>query len=557
MLDIFEKKNNTVAFGLIVIAAMLWGAFGLLSSQAQSNGISPLLFTLLATFFATVASYIYCLVKKINIKKAVTHSFKNKDFKRLFFYRMLVSFNILVTVAGFHFLSNKIIGVAISEINPLIAVMLSHYFFTDKDKTNKNNLFYTWLLIFLSLLGVLILLLHEISIGNFIEDVKSNQNNVWGILLTFLGAILIGFTTILGPKITSVLKADNPDNYTYFELSNIARLLISGVGFLLLLIISIIYFDFNELIALFEIKPLFTAAIFGIFVIYLPAILGMVGGAISTNHNVYLGWLIAPVAGTVVLWLFDYGEISPVIMLSLVLILVPNILLNLKIEDSFSFKVTFVWILLFTLLLFYYPGVQIDSDTYFDAANSLLVFFALMVGYLINKLNERNNFREQLFMRFLHKIRDDGVDEHNIEKISATFQQANNRLTDKVSAQLDGLEIKREKYSELLDFKFIQNRQLYNVGELFVLLLISLLLIGITTVYRENGFLYDSYSLIVNTAVVFTLAQVIEKMFFSEYQTRTPGRNIFMENVVGVLFLMILIVVIIILFLSKHNFNII
>jgi len=557
MLDIFEKKNNTVAFGLIVIAAMLWGAFGLLSSQAQSNGISPLLFTLLATFFATVASYIYCLVKKINIKKAVTHSFKNKDFKRLFFYRMLVSFNILVTVAGFHFLSNKIIGVAISEINPLIAVMLSHYFFTDKDKTNKNNLFYTWLLIFLSLLGVLILLLHEISIGNFIEDVKSNQNNVWGILLTFLGAILIGFTTILGPKITSVLKADNPDNYTYFELSNIARLLISGVGFLLLLIISIIYFDFNELIALFEIKPLFTAAIFGIFVIYLPAILGMVGGAISTNHNVYLGWLIAPVAGTVVLWLFDYGEISPVIMLSLVLILVPNILLNLKIEDSFSFKVTFVWILLFTLLLFYYPGVQIDSDTYFDAANSLLVFFALMVGYLINKLNERNNFREQLFMRFLHKIRADGVDEHDIEKISATFQQANNRLTDKVSAQLDGLEIKREKYSELLDFKFIQNRQLYNVGELFVLLLISLLLIGITTVYRENGFLYDSYSLIVNTAVVFTLAQVIEKMFFSEYQTRTPGRNIFMENVVGVLFLMILIVVIIILFLSKHNFNII
>ena len=168
-----------------------------------------------------------------------------------------------------------------------------------------------------------------------------------------------------------------------------------------------------------------------------------------------------------------------------------------------------------------------------------------MASYLINKLNKRSDFREQLFMQFLHKIRADGVDENSVESISLKFQQANNILTQKVK---DKFNINTGKYSELLDFKFIQSRRLYNVGELFVLLLISLLLIGITTVYRDNNFLYDSYAFIVNTAVVFTLAQVIRRMFFSEYEQQAS------KNIVSMLFLIVIIIAIMILFLSKHHF---
>ena len=554
MLNIFEKKNNTVAFTLITVAALFWGGFGLIAAKAQVSQIPPLLFTLLSTFFATLIVYLYCLLNKIQIRKAFAYCFSKKEFKLLFFYRILVSLNIFVTVAGYHFLSNKIVGLAITEINPLIAVILSYYFFSDDYLKKTTNIYYNLILIFCAVSGVLILLSHETNMLTFAQDFNFNQQNIYGILLTLIGSILIGYTTILGPKITTILQKDD-DRYSIFEISNIARLLISGVTFLLLLFISIFYFKPNDFLILMDYNTIFLSVIFGVFVIYLPAILGMIGGAIATNHNVYLAWFIAPIFGSLALWVFGFGEINATIALSFILILVPNLLLNLDIEDSFSFKATFIWILLFAIVLFYYQGKSINSETYFNSANALLVFFALMVGYLISKLNERSNFRERLFMQFLHKIRADGVDEWAVESISAKFQQANNRLTDKVKDELSKFNINTGKYSELLDFKFIQNRRLYNVGELFVLLLISLLLIGITTVYRDNSFLYDSYAFIVNTAVVFTLAQVVERMFFSEYEQQTP-KNILMKNTVSMLFLIVLIIAIVILFSSKHNFNI-
>jgi drug/metabolite transporter (DMT)-like permease len=369
----FEQKNNSLAFLLIAIAATLWGAFGLISSLAQVKEIPWMLFTLFATFFATIVPAIYLKIKKVDIEESFIECLKIEEFKRLLFFRMMVSFNILVTVAAFHFLSNKIVGVVIMEINPLIAIILAHYFFTDEDyeKDKESNSYFSWVLVLIAISGVIMALVNEINLSELYTQI-SNQDfsdNAIGIFLSFLGAILVGYTTVLGPKMTAVLKkSDYKKNkkLSSFVISNISRLLVTGLTFILLLVISLFFHDLNEYQSLLNKESILLTFVFGVFVIYIPAILGMVAsGSMATTKFNYLGWFIAPIVATFSLWIFEFGEINSTLIISLLLVLIPNILLNLEIGESFSFKVTFIWILFSSILLFYYEGISVEDFMYY------------------------------------------------------------------------------------------------------------------------------------------------------------------------------------------------
>ncbi len=557
MLKIFEQKNDTLAFILIAIATVFWGGFGLVSAHAQITNTPPLLFVTLGTLFSLLTALLLGLFSKNNnfsILKLIFNTNNNnnysdieksniRDFRKTTLLRGFAGFGPVLTMAGFYLLDNKIIGVLISETYPVFAILISYFLF--KKDFKKSNLAYDWLLIGLSFLGILILFLKEIYL------LDNNTEQLWGVILSLIGALLVSYGAVLSPKMTIQLSKIQKNGNLRNSLSGVfvTNLLI----FCILLVTSIAFYSSADFINLLDSRVLLTGLIFGVFVAFLVNFLSRVGGAIATSHNIFLVWFLTPIIGTLLLRLFGYGEINPTIVLAFILIFVPNILLNLDLEYSFSLKVTFIWIFLSTIILFYTQGKEIDSDTYFNSVNALLVFFALMVGYLINKPSGRSNFRQQLFMRFLHKARADGTDEKAIESISAKFQQSNNRLSDKVKNELQKFTIDIEKYSELLDFKFIQNRRLYNTGELFVLLMVSLLLIGITTLYRTDNFLYDSYAFIINTAVIFTLAQVAERMFFSGY-TRNKSKRDNHRSIAGIAVLTLLIIAIIVLFFSKHNF---
>ena len=547
MLKIFEEKNNTVAFVLVIITASIYSSLGLISAVSQSLQNPFLLLITYGTLFAVVINYIFLLKRGVNLKKGIGNIMQNQKIRKLFYIRLLLSTHTFFTIAGFYLLISKNLGVLMYEMHPIISIVFSYFILKENYKKNEK-LFYSWILISVATIGILLVSYQEIYI---IQEHLFEQSI--GLLLILIATIFRGLIAPIAPKMNLLLEK-NKQNFSKFDNALIIQFLTLICILPVFVAVSMYFYEIN-ISSLIQMDNVLIAGYLGIFIIFGSAVLHNIAGSIANTHNIYLGYYIAPVIGIILLWGFGYSEINSTIVLSLILILVPNLLLNLNIEDSFSFKATFIWILLFAIVLFYYQGKPIESETYFNSANALLVFFALMIGYLINKLNERSNFREKLFMQFLHKIRGDGVDEWAVESISAKFQQANNRLTDKVKDELSKFNINTGKYSELLDFKFIQNRRLYNVGELFVLLLISLLLIGITTVYRDNSFLYDSYAFIVNTAVVFTLAQVVERMFFSEYEQQTP-KNILMKNTVSMLFLIVLIIAIVILFSSKHNFNI-
>ncbi len=436
MLNIFEKKNNTVAFFAVLIAAISWGSFSAMVSYIQIKFLSPLVFTLISVFFAAFITFSIILTFKIKFKDVIRKllSKKAKTARHYLLMRGIFFYNLIFLIIGFYLLENKIIGIIIYELYPIMTVFLSYRYYKDYE---QKNIWYVLTIIGIAASALILFLLTSentatIDLLNFIKE-----ESIWGLIFVFMGAIFNAFYVIYGKLLTE------EGNKIFGKIPTVRHVFVTqGLVYLFatsgLLLISIIYYSVfaseGELKEIWQIDfyILFIILLFAFFTNILVSNLARLGHSTSNSHYIYLLWMISPIIGILSLWVLNFGEINIVIILSFILILVPNILLNLDIEESFSFKAIFIWILLSAIFLFYHQGKAIDSETYFNSANALLVFFALMVGYLINKLNERSNFREQLFMRFLHKARANGTDEKAIESISVKFQQSNNRLTDKV-----------------------------------------------------------------------------------------------------------------------------
>ncbi len=358
MLKIFEQKNNTVAFVAVSIAAILYGSFGLISAQAQITKTPPLLFITLGIFFGLITSTVVGLLFNSNnfsVLKLVFSKNKNlsvleksniSSFRKMTLLRSFAGLYFVFTMAGFYLLDNKIIGVLIAETYPIFSILISYYLL--KKVLKRGNLLYDWLLIIISLLGVFLLFWKEIYI------LENNTAQLWGIALSLIGALLVAYATVLSPIMTIQLsKIRKKSN---FNNSITSQFITDLLLFCVMFVVSVAFYTLDDFKNLLNQSVLLNALLLGASIVFLSNVLSRTGGAIATSHNIFLVWFLTPVVGVILLWYFGFGEIDSTIVLAFILILVPNILLNLDIKESFSFKATFIWILLSTIILFYYEG---------------------------------------------------------------------------------------------------------------------------------------------------------------------------------------------------------
>ncbi len=343
MPKIFEQKNNTAAFVLVFIAAISGALFGLISAVASDTQTPPLLFVTLATFFSLITSTLIGLFSNNNNLSALrlifitddnkTPSAKSniKDFRKTTLLRAFAGFGFVLTMAGFYLLDNKIIAVLISETYPIFAILLSYFLL--KNDFKKSALPYDWLLIGVSFLGLLALFPKEIYL------LENNIGQFYGVILSLIGALLASYAAVLSPVMTIQLsKIQNKGNLRNSLASQFITSLLMFCG---LFLASIIFYTTVDFINLLNYKVLLAALLFGFFVDFISTFLSRVGTSIATTHNIFLLWLLTPAISIILLWLFDYGEINTTIVLAFILILIPNILLNLDPQHTLPFKTTF------------------------------------------------------------------------------------------------------------------------------------------------------------------------------------------------------------------------
>ncbi len=327
-LNIFEQKSNSRAAAFMLLAAVAWGLFGVISSLASESLVPVILFAGLGNLFAVILGFTTLKILKINPIKTVKFFLSDPNIRKYLLWNAFLGLNLVLSIAGYFLLPNKIIGVAILEASPIFMILASYVLFK-KDYKKDTNKTYTWFLILCALSGVLLLLGY-----NQETQINLTDFSILGILLMLSASIVFGINTVIGNKMTSVIqKVDGTRKNltTVAETQFVSRLLSMG---LYVVICSIAYFfgfiENNDFSLLFTPKVVMLSFLFGFLTGYFQVILIRVATHITTNHNIYSIWFLSPLIGAFLLWYFGYGEINATIILAFALIFVPNILLNLK-----------------------------------------------------------------------------------------------------------------------------------------------------------------------------------------------------------------------------------
>ena len=107
------------------------------------------------------------------------------------------------------------------------------------------------------------------------------KNNYLLVLSAWFSGMEIAMFSLSSAKIKKLILDNDKKNkkLSSFVISNISRLLVTGLTFILLLVISLFFHDLNEYQSLLNKESILLTFVFGVFVIYIPAILGMVASA--------------------------------------------------------------------------------------------------------------------------------------------------------------------------------------------------------------------------------------------------------------------------------------
>ena len=192
-----SSSKNSVAFILILVGSFAFGLFGLVSALAESKDYSFLFFTSVSS--AMTALIFFCF-SKFNGDKAIDIFLENSNDQTVLGCNLLLSLfrmSTFLLILAFVYLENKMVGVGIYEIYPLITVFLSYFFFP-KEKDDVKSL-----LIFVPIILFSVFLVFwggELSSSNS-SNFAFNKNNILGLTIVIVATFFAAANTSLGPHI--------------------------------------------------------------------------------------------------------------------------------------------------------------------------------------------------------------------------------------------------------------------------------------------------------------------------------------------------------------------
>ncbi len=325
-----EEKNNNAAFALIIASSLLVGFITLVGAATEEFHVPMGLITVVGYFSALIAGISFSKVLGLNIFQEVSSIMSVPKIKTLFLYRILSGFGFPLFFAGLFIVSNKVLAPLLYEVSPVVSIIISYFMMKNYYRQEKNKLT-TWALISISVIGVFLL-----PAKNLISSTILIPDELYGYALIIAGGVMRAFATVISPKINLTIKNHYPQK-SLINISAISQLIIVGFILLFAIIYAALSYDIAEFRSILHPKFLALMFIFGLLE-YFSNILTKISGSIAESHNIYMGRLITPIIGVVLLWLFGYGDIEYIILLSLALIIIPNILLNLntsKIGNSY------------------------------------------------------------------------------------------------------------------------------------------------------------------------------------------------------------------------------
>ena len=485
------NNNNTKSIIYMMVDALSYSLIPVLAALGSTSvsGIPYLGYSLVLAA-ATYFIFIKFRYPTLNIPKT------KKILAISFLAGLTFAGSQFALIASIHQAANSYFPTVVFQIYPIFIILFVVLLKLSKEALSIKKS----IVMLVSLLGVAFLYYDS----RMIEDIA-----MYAILLPIFSAALLGLSVSLVINLTKLLENEGLCEPLAPIFSNYLSRLFSLLIFLPVMVVNEIFYDgMSDVISL---ENVVIIAINGVFCMAIGSIFYFRALQLTTKSlSIHMISYLSIVLAVLWLWLLDIDEVTPLILIGSGYVLVSNILLNFNLEKNYAYNGTIIWILSAGSFIYFTNGWQLDS--YYDAITVPIFFFAITLAFLIDRLTKSRALEEGYILEFISNIiksKPDKVNEYSKYVLdmgcAKNYHDLHYAYTKLCVNDLG-------KKNRILLNNFIVSRiKGIKYSEVFVLIITGFLSISIALLYRPVGFVYDIFSLILTTAIVFNLLYINDK----------------------------------------------
>lgn len=341
--------------------------------------------------------------------------------------------------------------------------------------------------------------------GFFLEGF--NIRDLYIMLLPFLGGVFMAISSVLKARISHNLECEgNPLASVLF-----VKMLFSMVVAVLCVPFLLFWPDAPSQYTMMTILGmLFTGVMTWTFgdVAYTLAVLK------ANKSSIMVLWFLVPVLSVVWLWMAGESVITAYVVLGAIIIISSNLLMTVKADTSISYVAAVVTMIFCGIYTYFTDGL--DFPDYYEAVGVPVVFFAILVAFMMDRLIKRDTLEEELALDIINHIDDNPgkygkkarelcshieaiVRTNNASVINQHYRAVRNsgiKHLQAVHTQLDRLALSKVQGSRF--------------AEIFILFLIGALTVGVSIVYRPDDIIGDGFAMVHAVTIVFIFFTVLD-----------------------------------------------
>lgn len=327
------------------------------------------------------------------------------------------------------------------------------------------------------------------------------------LLLPFLGGVFMAISSVMKARISHNLECEgNPLASVLF-----VKMLFSLVVSLLCIPFLLFWPDAPSTYTLLTVLGmLFTGVMTWTFgdVAYTLAVLK------ANKSSIMVLWFLVPILSVVWLWVAGESAITAFIVLGAIIIISSNLLMTVKADSSMSYMAAVVTMIFCGIYTYFTDGLNFPD--YYEAVGVPVVFFAILVAFMMDRLIKRDALEEELALDVInfintHSKKFGKKGQEFCEHVAAIVRTNNpTEVNDHYRAVRNSGVKHLEAVHTQLDRLALSKVQGSRFAELFILFLIGALTVGVSIVYRPDDIIGDGFAMVHAVTIVFIFFTVMD-----------------------------------------------
>lgn len=495
-----------MAVMMMLFSVLVWSLFPLVSSLGINDlGIFDYIVWIFIINFIASWSMLRLIPSVRHVKLPKWRALGRKTWVEIMIGCLTMNLSLACLLTAFSYMS-KAGATIIYEVWPIVAMYLTPLLISNKgwDKISARDLFFS----VLAFAGIGFIIHPEIEAqgGFFLQQEEGTWNTIV-LCLPFLGGVLMSVSSVMKARISHNLEV--PGN----PLASVLFVKMTFSLVIALLTVPFVLF-WPDQTSTFTMQSVLVLLFAGIAIYTLGDIAYTLAVLGSSKSNIVVLWFLVPIFSVIWLWIAGHSEVTPWIILGSLMIISSNLLMTVKADDSTAYVTAIVSMIAAGVYCFFVDGFPMPD--YYEAVGVPLVFFAILVAFIMDRLIKRDTLEEELAVEIVNHIEGnpDSFKPKGKEYCAHILSIVRTRNPEEINKHYVAVRNSSNKHMKeiwtSLDRLALSKVQGTTFAEFFILFVVGMLTVSVSVFYRPNDMVGDSFAIVQTVAIVFIFFTVLD-----------------------------------------------